>query len=177
MRDLNQKKGVALLYTVLTISIILAISITLLSFVLKQYNITSSSRNSVIAIYAADAGIECALLWDIRGHEYYQPAGIPTKVIPSTTNPDIGSGQGILCSGVDISTQFSPPAYPLANTVVSTFELTLGNSCTVVQITKFYDGVKENTEVFSRGYNVTCGTRTTNLNAVERAIKVNYIFN
>jgi len=169
----NTEEGVALLMAVLTVSILLAIGLTMLSFVIKQFSITSSSRESVNAIYAADAGIECALLWDIRGHEP-PPDFFGALVFPATTNPDIGAGNTIMCSGTDISGWTVD--YPAANTVVTTFELDFGTSCAIVEVTKLLVGIVENTSVRSNGYNVGCGTYDTDLNAVERTIKVDYIF-
>ena len=176
MKIMNQKKGIVLLYSVLTISIILAITVSLLSFVLKEYNITSSTRDSVRAVYAADAGIECALLWDIRGHE---PAYYGDRVFATVTPSYISGGSGINC--------FSPVADLSSIWTVSTagatttteFIVNLPNSsCTVVQVGKADGGPGlEYTSVFSRGYNVACGSRFTDLNAVERAIRVDYIFN
>jgi len=186
MKEFHYKKGMALLLAVLVLSVVLVVSITLLGFVIKQYNITRSSSNSVHAVYAADTGIECALLWDIRGHEFYQPLPGPAgyKVFPTSTasldaaSPTPDGGDNIDCFGVDISNIWDTTQTGI-DTATTTFvvDLAASNSCVDVEVAKYLVGTTRNTAILSRGYNVSCANRTTDLNAVERAIKVRYIFN
>ena len=58
------KKGFTLLFTVLFISASLAISLGLSSLVIGQIQLSGSGRDSQLAFYAADSGVECALYWD-----------------------------------------------------------------------------------------------------------------
>lgn len=178
MKDQSVKrKGMTLLLAVLVLSIVMAVGLTLLNFIVKQFNITTSARDSVNAVYAADTGIECALLWDIRGHE----AGFyGARVFPTSTSLTIGTDQGINCLNVDITRAAFPwSVTQAASAATTTFELDFPNinACTIVQVAKYQASGRENTTVFSRGYNVPCNATTTSPNAVERAIQVRYIFN
>lgn len=60
-------RGFALLYAVMTSSIILAVGVSLISITLKQLSISTLGRESQYAFYAANAGAECALYWDFHG--------------------------------------------------------------------------------------------------------------
>ena len=175
--DVAKNKGIALLFAVLTLSVILAVAMTIINVIVKQIKISSSGQDSVRAIYAADSGIECALLWDIRGAEdaFNGYPVFPTSTI-SDTDPDSptpNSGDGIECAGVDI----------LGNSItsgsgyVTSFSLNLlGPSCAEVEVTKYEEDSVWKTIVLSKGYNVACNQITGSTQAVERAIKVQYQF-
>lgn len=68
------KNGFSLLLTVLIISIVLSVGLSAGSIVINQIKLSGTGRDSQIAFYAADAGIECALYWDIK-----EDAFAPTK--------------------------------------------------------------------------------------------------
>lgn len=56
----NQKNGFALLITLLTVSVIIAVTLAILELSLKQLSLSVDSRDSEIAFQAANAGLECA---------------------------------------------------------------------------------------------------------------------
>lgn len=175
--DQSKKDGMTLLLAVMVLSIVLAVALTLLTVIVKQLNISTTGRDSVNAVYAADTGIECALLWDIRGHEaaYYG-----ARVFPTSTDPVIPANSSINCLGVDVTRAASPwRVIQAATAATTTFELDFPSTdaCTIVEVAKFDVAGVENTTIFSRGYNVPCASTTTFPWAVERAIKVQYIFN
>lgn len=60
-------RAFALLYAVMTSSIILAVGVSIISIALKQLSISTLGRESQYAFYAANAGAECALYWDFHG--------------------------------------------------------------------------------------------------------------
>jgi hypothetical protein len=63
------KGGFALLFSVLVSSLLLTIGLSIFSIALKELAISTASRQSIYAFYAADSGRECALYWDIEeGH-------------------------------------------------------------------------------------------------------------
>ena len=51
--------GFALLLTLVVISIVLAVGLSLLQITVKQLSLSSIARESTVAIYAANSGIEC----------------------------------------------------------------------------------------------------------------------
>ena len=60
----NGMKGFTLLFSLLFISIALAIGIGVATLIIGEVGLTGSGRESQIAFYAADSGAECALYWD-----------------------------------------------------------------------------------------------------------------
>jgi hypothetical protein len=63
------KGGFALLFSVLVSSLLLTIGLSIFSIALKELALSTASRQSIYAFYAADSGRECALYWDTKeGH-------------------------------------------------------------------------------------------------------------
>lgn len=174
----RHNKGIALLTSVLIMSVILAIGLSLMTYVVKQLDISFSTRNSAISIYAADAGVECALLWDIKSYDLYGGPVFATSTGSARAVPGgIGSGPA-RCFGRDLASTWEPIIED-AISATTTFNLQFSGSpvyCTRVTVTKFNNGSKIETSILSRGYNVPCNQRTTSVNAVERAIRVDYVF-
>jgi hypothetical protein len=57
----HHERGSALLYAMLTMSVMLAIGLTLNSLFLNKFKSASQERNSMIALYAADSAVEMCL--------------------------------------------------------------------------------------------------------------------
>jgi len=95
----THKKGFTLLYAVLIGSILLTIGTSIYNVSIKQVNFISLAGESVAAIYAAEAGFECAQYWN-RKH--------PNGSAFSTTPPE----KAIMCNGTKIGTYVDPnPGY------------------------------------------------------------------
>ncbi|MES2953590.1 MAG: pilus assembly PilX N-terminal domain-containing protein [Patescibacteria group bacterium] len=62
----NKKQGVVLLISVLISSIVLAIGLALANVAYKEQLLSLTQNDSVRAFYAADAGVECVLYWDLH---------------------------------------------------------------------------------------------------------------
>ncbi|MEI6528757.1 MAG: hypothetical protein WCO10_03785 [bacterium] len=62
----REDKGFALLFAVLISSLLLSIGLSIFSVALRELSLSTAARQSVYAFYAADAGRECAMYWDIR---------------------------------------------------------------------------------------------------------------
>ena len=67
---MKMKKGFTLLFTVLIISIVLSLGLSVSSIVLNQIELSGTGRESQLAFYAADAGGECALYWDVKQNAF-----------------------------------------------------------------------------------------------------------
>ena len=65
-----KKKGIALLVTVIFMSVMLAFGVTLASLAYKQSVLASTAAQSQTAFFAADAALECALYADQRQGAY-----------------------------------------------------------------------------------------------------------
>lgn len=173
---MKNKKGIALLIAILTLSVVLAVTLTVVNVALKGYQISVSTRDSVYAIYAADSGIDCALYWDIRGYEP-PPAGYGGRVFPtSTDSTSPPAGSGITCSGTDMSSIWDT-TQQTATAATTTVSLEFGGNCVRLIVAKSQDSVNPDfvdTSILSRGYNVACADIGTSLNTVERAIRATY---
>lgn len=67
----NTQSGFAMLFTVLIISIILSLAIGISSITFKQNLLSSIAKDSQAAFFAADSGIECGLLYDLRPENWF----------------------------------------------------------------------------------------------------------
>ncbi|PIR58104.1 MAG: hypothetical protein COU71_00475 [Parcubacteria group bacterium CG10_big_fil_rev_8_21_14_0_10_38_31] len=147
----NMKGGFTLLFSLLILTIILSASLGVYNIVIRQFKISQISRESSIAFTAADAGMECALYWDIKKKEFDNPT------------------YTIDCLGVSF---VSKPMIDLA----TTFSLGLINgSCVKVEVDKT---LSPKTKLISYGYNVgdpssDCGGASDRLQ-VERVLQASY---
>lgn len=182
MMTIKQKKnrGFTLIIAILTASIILAIGISILQITLKEFILSSTVRDSLMAFYAADAGVECAHYWD------YSEASGGSKFLPSS------SAQRIQCMGDDVQRiggggdeLVGGNAYGTAES----FQMEWGSPtiCTRVYVTKYYNSSGSFTLpdgstcpedlvctiVESKGYNRAC-TSLSDPRAVERALRSRY---
>lgn len=58
---LDAVRGSILIYAMLTMSAMLAMSLTLTSLFISRFRLASSARNAMVALYAADSGAELCL--------------------------------------------------------------------------------------------------------------------
>lgn len=63
---LKNKKGFALLFSVLVSSLLLTIGLSIFSIALKELSISTATRQSIHAFYAADSGLEYAKYRDLK---------------------------------------------------------------------------------------------------------------
>ena len=59
-------RGFTILLAALVASLVLSLGISVFTIAQKQLLLSSLSRTSQYAFYAADTGAECALYWDLR---------------------------------------------------------------------------------------------------------------
>ncbi len=57
-------RGIALLISVIIVSIVLAVSVGVSNIVSTEISLSNTSRQSQLAFYAADTGVDCAIYWD-----------------------------------------------------------------------------------------------------------------
>jgi len=150
--------GYALIFAVLTASILLSAGLGIANIVYKQLLISAIGRQSVAAFYAADTGAECAIHWSQEG-------GIFKANDSESSNPG-----GATCAGHNLSDTSNvewtdgPAANNFART---TFSLpTPGGGCAIVTVRK----VSAVTDIESRGFNTPCDDSGSN-RRVERALR------
>jgi hypothetical protein len=102
----SDKKGFALLFSILVSVMVLAVGTSIINIALKQVILSGAGRESQFAFYAANTGLECALFWDLNGSNLNEDTGVPEYVFPPAGQPgvripDFGS---LECSGTNIAT-------------------------------------------------------------------------
>ncbi len=188
-KSIKYKKGFTVLFAVLISSILLSIGIAILDLTLKQFTLSSVSKDSQVAFYAADTGQECGMYWDHVNNN----TGATTTSSFATSTDSVNSVSvppnitDIYCEGdiIDFTTSLSsgvPYLVSDANNATTTFWIhypdpTGGSSlllspCASVVVSKSSnsDGSIK-TVIQSRGYN-TCDPQ--NRYRTERGLKATY---
>lgn len=97
-KNRNKKLGFALLFSVITASILLSIGLSVFNISLKELLLSTASRDSQIAFYSADSARECAIYWDLKH------AAFRTCLTNSCTGEEISNGLGeIYCASQGIA--------------------------------------------------------------------------
>lgn len=157
--------GYTLLVAALIGTFLLSISFSIVTLTAKEVRLAAATRDSQLAFYAADIGIECGIYWDIK----YSGGASAFATSSSSNEPS----SGINCSQNDIAVGWVVTKTSSAAT--TTFMLDLGvlgdNSdlCAEVVVTKTNGG--SNTKIESSGRN-SCDTGRSR--RVERAIRITY---
>lgn len=162
-----RKRGISLVISLIMTTLLLAISLSIGSIILRQLRITSISTNSQSAFYAADSALDCALYWDTKtdgtlGEGSFESAifGTSTEYDPGTTPIKCGSNNRNPLA-------FMKEVDGINDIATSTFDLDYGNTCARVQVVKN----PNRTTISTRGYNTTAGPDFCDLdNAVERRL-------
>jgi Tfp pilus assembly protein PilX len=182
-KKIIKERGITLYIAVIVASFLILSSIAIVSIAVRQVAISSVSRDSQVAFYAADTGIECALYWDLKNTTVSGQSAFAT-VTPSGT--PVAGPQSINCNNnptilVGRSTISANPADPLYGIATSTFSVAFvspDTSCVTVTIVKSYVSGFPVTKIESKGYNygsvsgLSC--ISTNARRTERAVRVNY---
>jgi hypothetical protein len=63
----NKQTGFALLMTLIIVGVVISVGLSILDLTIKQLKLSTSSKDSEIALHAANAGHECAQYW--RNHD------------------------------------------------------------------------------------------------------------
>ncbi len=160
----NKKRNSAfvMLFAVVVSGIILTIALGVTNIALKELSFDTGAKSTNDAFFAADAGVECALFYDLTGEGDVSAFGQPS------------AGLNTNCAGTDVdlnnggSTPTTGPwtfyLYPLGSS---------GNACAIVNVTKTLN--PNVTTIVSKGYNLggnTYDCSSTNLNRVERELVV-----
>jgi hypothetical protein len=170
--------GFTILFAAIVASLLLAVGLTIFDITFKQAAFSSIVRNSSYAIYAADAGYECAQYWDSHATGNEQVSNSGSSFATSSGSLSSLPTGSVICDGQDI-TQSPPPqipwgedpapdtdpsycqnghwcVYAAGQAATTTFELKLpqGN-CAIVQVAKSGPIASESISYISRGYN-TC---------------------
>jgi Tfp pilus assembly protein PilX len=161
----KNKSGYTLLVSTLLSSLLLSIGLSIVSINAKEIKLSSITKDSQLAFYAADIGVECAIYWDLKYGSGISAFATSTASIPPPSN--------IRCNNNNINTAWTIQGDDTSAT--TTFPLDLGVSgnsrdiCAEVAVIKTNDGAS--TTIESRGRNFC---NNSNLRRVERALRVRY---
>ncbi len=145
----NPKRGIALLVSLIFMSVMLALGLTLASLGYKQSVLASNATQSQYAFYAADAALECALYADQQQQAFIY-----------TAHDAVNKPNPTICDGIaatEISYTYSTgPTGRLA--YVERMSLDNTTRCADVTIYKLSDG---RSFLFAQGYDVSCAVVAT----------------
>jgi hypothetical protein len=148
------KKGFAMLFTVLVVSLMLSIGIGISNITYKQTILSSLAKDSQIAFYQADGGVECMMYYDITKQSF--PVGTAMQSAP----------RQLVCGDevFEISDTQSADDYFIYQQKIED----PSKPCATLLIDKV--SVPDTSIVQSRGYNI-CSSHPRQ---VERALEVRY---
>jgi Tfp pilus assembly protein PilE len=190
MKDkINYNKGYTLLFSIIVASVVLSIAAFILSVSRKQFILASVSRDSTMAIYAADSAIQCAL-------ESYYKADLATSTL--VNGNFVPKSATVNCNNELVSSPYinapqneSFSLYNLKNDAVFRVEETdpsqplafynSNNSCAFITIIQGYDATNNGHKTiieargYSSNYSPPCAPNSPyNPRNVERAIRLIY---
>lgn len=184
MRDkiftINKQNGYTLLFSIIVASVVLSIAAFILSVSRKQFILSSVSRDSTRAIYAADSAMQCAIgaFWNgqldiLNGATVYCNGYDTTGTFVEADNVD--PLYGIRIGGDDGNGQ---PYKVYEITTPLSFGFNNDTCAFVTMIRGFDTGPLANQKIVieSRGYNdqfsAPCTAGKNNPRTVERAVRV-----
>jgi len=174
------QKGFTLFIAVVVSSLLLLVVLSISNLAFKETILSSAGKESSLAFYASDSGIECALFWDLR-----DPAGQSAFI--SSPKKTIECGVELVAGEVGFN-QSSYPGFNVSDPatygnnkpdcnidpVESTFVVSFENkTCSEVTVRKCFAGTTLKTTIESKGRS-TCDV--SNPRRFERAIRVIYPF-
>jgi hypothetical protein len=181
----KKKAGYSLIFAVLISGTLITIGAAMANLALKEFTIVGTTRASQTAFYAADAGMECALYYDVQGGPHFQE---PFNYNAAAYNINCNNANiAVTTSGVSVNGVTD-------QRVTNTFQFTYNGSCVNVRVTKIdwgdgvdgwdgssyslsepdgYNGPGIGTIIESRATNVACSGSKAPVQ-VERALRVDY---
>jgi Tfp pilus assembly protein PilX len=160
--------GFTILFAVIVSSLILALGLGIVAITMKEVKLSGAGRDSQLAFYAADSGLECAMYYDIVKYGF-------------ATSSSLVGLPSITCNGNSLTVD---PGLPTPDSATSTFRMymeyagavpssipVVGKPCADVAVIKYVDTGQAKTKIDSRGYN-TCDEN--NSRRLERGYSVEY---
>ncbi len=176
---INTKNGYALLFAVLTATLVLGVAVFILGVSKKQFALSVASRESMYSLYAADSGIECAVAAYKNGDLATSTGGVLTSAKIQCAGTSYQTPATTYWSQGSLSGWDDLPAKPWQS---SSINMGLnGGTCADVVVTRGYIKGKSAIEIVSRGYNycIPSGSPTqftpqASSRTVERAFSLTY---
>jgi hypothetical protein len=151
----GSRSGFVILFAVTISSILLSIALGVANVALNQLSFSTSARATNNAFFAADTGIECALLHD-RSND--------------ADNAFTGSAS-MNCAGVPVTISGADPLWSFIVTGLGSSE----ESCTIVTVSKILVEPYTFTTITSKGFNVGDALcESSSSSRIEREIRISY---
>jgi len=185
----TKKSGFTIFFAMLISSLALAIGLAIFDLTARELELSSTVIQSQYSIYAADAGIDCALYWDnkcpIGGNPAYCAISVGSAFATSSVSGQPPNGSLLYCNQQDITAVTNRTVVSGSNFATTTFKLFVSNTsgssstttCAAVDVGKFTSGTGVlYTTIISRGYNThnSCSGTITGITRVERALQITY---
>ncbi len=110
----TNKEGFTLVLALFLSTIVLTITLSMMQILYKQLTLSTADRESQIAFFAADSGMECAYYWDFRA----DLLGSTTQSLFQSVTPLATLAPS--CGGQNIFTTPGPTSEPAFSTTTST---------------------------------------------------------
>jgi hypothetical protein len=121
LKNNKEKKGFAVLFSVMLASFLITLGISIFSISLKEIMITTSTRDSQIAYYAADSARECVLYADVKKGSFPPCFDNEGNFIDCTGQTIPNINPTVVCNGISETVPFTHPPY-LSSSVYYTGE-------------------------------------------------------
>lgn len=140
----NREKGFVIMIALITSTIVLSIAIGVLSISLKDFIFSGYTLSSTQAIFAADAGIDCALYYTFNGGSGGGLFPVPDGKTSVLSDPVLNGSQ-IKCAGETIDNNVVPDSIKVGKGEAgnkkfykTTFKLKT-NLCAEITVTNYVD--------------------------------------
>lgn len=155
-----RNRGFTLLLAALVASIVLSLGASIYEIAVKEVTLSSLGRDSQYAFYAADAGAECALYWDLR-FGYFGTSSPSTVIAPDPR-----------CATQTLVAAGRSAVFPYT----MTFEYAPNGYCVNIAVQKTLDPVTAvvRTTIHSDGFSTPCETRATSARTLQRSVELHY---
>lgn len=149
----NKNQGVAILYAVLLVSIVLTVSLSLLNISYKQIILTAVNRDSQLAHFNAWSAVDCILrknraysepfpsINEMDGNPFGYFTYAPFNLSVGTPVTDFTCGGG----AINVMSETNPTSVGTA--VISRYQMTgpgLNDACAIVDVAKISSGNYDN---------------------------------
>lgn len=174
----HHKRGIALLVTVIFMSVMLSFGIALAALSYKQAVLASTAIQSQAAFYAADGALECALYADQQVGAYiygeYNSTNLPNAVTLAQYAAD--ACNGTVYGTPSVCWNSSSGGCAGALKLREFISYNQGKTCAEITIYKFGSALSsgERDFIFSTGYNVSCSAIGKDGRVVSRGIYEKY---
>lgn len=190
----NNKKGFALLITLLVLGVVIAVGLSVLELSQKQVKLSSNSAGSETAFHAANGGIECARYWRRKMASDFENTTTNVNNLSCFNNTqdfDIDTSAVISTTGVGSSAIYKAEYdWGLLNRcsaiemLVMKVDVSAGSDYVVDNITDIFPGYPDGstktcsagglcTVIVSYGYSAPCANKNI-IGTVQREVLVQF---